>query len=274
MKSDFFIKLSEQSIRCVQFGEGTQIAVAFHGFADEGAAVFAPLEKQLKRANIRLFAIDLPYHGAETWQQDSFSAADTEGVVAEIMRRENTTEILVLGFSFGARVAIHYYLQHSEMVKGLVLFAPEGFGARGMSWLKVLPSFLQNYLQRRLENDNFIHFLFKIASFLRKIHILGRFEWAFMRYHLGEKMRRARLLCFWQSLKNFPIDESQFFSTIKKNKTPFIVVFGKKDKIIPPFERKKGQKTMYERFERVAKIKVIDAEHRVIREDLDCFDFE
>lgn len=104
------------------YGPGTAApwVLALHGWARDHRDFAAALAPREGGEAIDAIALDLPGFGAtpapgEPWGSPQYAAAVAE-VLAEMAPR-----VVVLGHSFGGRVAVHLAAAHPEQVAGLVL---------------------------------------------------------------------------------------------------------------------------------------------------------
>lgn len=95
-----------------RYGSGEAHTIALHGWArsrHDWAPVFADRDG---------LALDLPGFGASAPPEDAWSTADYAAALAPLL--DDTPKVIV-GHSFGGRVAVHVAQQHPDRVAGLVL---------------------------------------------------------------------------------------------------------------------------------------------------------
>jgi 2-succinyl-6-hydroxy-2,4-cyclohexadiene-1-carboxylate synthase len=94
-----------------------------HGFTGRGAAWGAHADA-FARA-LRVIAVDLPGHGRSgTAAPDRMTVERTADDLATILRRTDAAPTDVLGYSFGARIALRLAVAHPAVVRRLVLESP------------------------------------------------------------------------------------------------------------------------------------------------------
>ena len=98
----------------VSAGSGQPSVLALHGWARSSADFAATLDE------LDGVALDLPGLGATPAPEESCGAAGYAAVVAEVLP-ELATPVVVVGHSFGGRVAVHLAASHPDAVAGLVL---------------------------------------------------------------------------------------------------------------------------------------------------------
>jgi len=96
------------------------VLVLLHGFL-ESKEIWDEFTVLLKN-DFKVISIDLPGHGESDLVSESHSMQIMAGAVSEVLAVEKVTELVVAGHSMGGYVALQFGLDHSEMLKGLVLF--------------------------------------------------------------------------------------------------------------------------------------------------------
>lgn len=110
------IKIRDLNINYIQYGSGKDI-VLLHGWG-QNIAMMQPLAKEFP--NYRITIIDFPGFGQSDDLKVAWSIEDYEECVAEFLEKVNVKKPILIGHSFGGRVAIIYASRHE--VEKLVLF--------------------------------------------------------------------------------------------------------------------------------------------------------
>lgn len=108
-----------------EFPGGPAGALVLHGFTSSPQVV-RPLGEGLAAAGIGALGPRLPGHGT-TWQDSNrYSARDWVETVDDSVARlkERTDQVFVVGFSFGAALALDLAARRPDDVAGMVLVAP------------------------------------------------------------------------------------------------------------------------------------------------------
>lgn len=92
--------------------------VTLHGFTGQGAD-FDPLRACLP-AGTALLAPDLPGHGSKGLLRD-LSAFSLPAHLAVVSEAATASQVTLLGYSMGGRIALHWALAHPERVRRLIL---------------------------------------------------------------------------------------------------------------------------------------------------------
>lgn len=96
------------------FGSGRPAVLALHGWGRSSADFRATLD------GLDAVALDLPGFGATPEPPEAWGAAEYAAAVAPVLD-EMAMPAVVLGHSFGGRVAVHLAAAHPDRVGGLVL---------------------------------------------------------------------------------------------------------------------------------------------------------
>jgi pimeloyl-ACP methyl ester carboxylesterase len=101
-------------------GSGEPRVLALHGWARTHRDFDAVLRPQGMAAPLDAVAVDLPGFGATPPPAEAWGAAEYAACVAEVLG-EMATPAVVVGHSFGGRVAVHLAAEHPAQVGALVL---------------------------------------------------------------------------------------------------------------------------------------------------------
>ncbi|WP_421794894.1 alpha/beta fold hydrolase [Haliscomenobacter sp.] len=211
-------------------GNGPHLWLAFHGFAQDGS-VFAPLAPYLPK-DVCLIALDLPWHGDSDWKKDHFSINDMREAIDLLLAKKQQVKYSLIGFSFGARLALALARDEAQRWERLVLLAPDGLPRRGWyAFFDHLPLGIKKQVVRWFDRSDL---LLKWANKLYEWKCLDAFSLKFMRQHLQTEATRKRLKGIWLSAAAFPSLRSScsFLSTTPD--LPQRLITGERDAVIPP----------------------------------------
>ena len=99
-----------------RYGTGTPWVLALHGWRRD----HADFDAVLAGSGIDAVALDLPGFGSAPVPDRAWGSAEYAEAIAPVLG-EMEREVVVLGHSFGGRVAIYLARSHPDRVKGLVL---------------------------------------------------------------------------------------------------------------------------------------------------------
>lgn len=113
-----FFSLNAQS-------DGTPL-VFLHGWRSE-KQVWQGIVERLEVLGRPIYALDLPGFGASALPKTEYGLSNYALVVGEFLQKKQLSPAVVIGHSFGGRVAIRLAAEHPELVKRLVLADSAGF---------------------------------------------------------------------------------------------------------------------------------------------------
>ena len=247
------ISFHGSSINYYRWGEGAEIIVALHGFGESGKS-FTHWGQSLPRG-FTLFAPDLPFHGSSTWQEGKpFTVAHLRDLIGEITEGAGATgttaeasgaardamppadaapaaPFTLCGYSMGGRLSLHFYQHFPELVKRLVLVAPDGLKVNFWYWLAT---------QTRLGNRFFYYTMEHPGWFLGSVKRLGQYGVLnkgivkYTRRYLGEADNRRALYTIWTCMRYFSPDLYRIKSLVRLRRSEVRLIFGHYDQIIRP----------------------------------------
>lgn len=113
-------------VRTVTLGSGDTTLVLLHGYGESLLAWRAIADPLARR--YRVIALDLPGFGVSAKPAGGYDLASMTGRIASFIRAEARPPVVLVGHSMGGEIAAAVALAHPELVAGLVLVAPAGYG--------------------------------------------------------------------------------------------------------------------------------------------------
>ena len=224
------LHLTHGTLSYHQFGNGPQLWLALHGFAQDGS-IFAALAPHLPN-DVCLIALDLPWHGASTWEKDSFSLSDIQEAIDLLLAEKQQLRYSALGFSFGARLCLALAQEEAPRWERLILLAPDGLPRRGWyAFLDHLPLVFKKQVVGWFDRSEW---LLRLATKLYEWKCLDAFSLKFMRQHLQTEATRKRLKGIWLSAAAFPTLQSSCSFLSTRPKLSQRLITGERDAVIPP----------------------------------------
>ncbi len=226
-----YLSLSGGRIFLRKWGEGEQLLICFHGFADSGAR-FESLAASLP-SSFTLVAPDLPWHGQTEWNSEQLLPADLVELVHTTCSTHGFEKACLLGHSWGGRLLACSLPVLEPLTNKAWLVAPGGF-VSGLYWgMENSPDFFRSRLISFAET-NMQRFM-QIMDFLGRI---GLFNVAALRYLLAslEKANQNRqLFPVWKNLSNFKLSTG----ALRNLNIPVFFLLGERDSLLsrPKFMR-------------------------------------
>ncbi len=98
------------------YGAGTPWVLALHGWRRD----HRDFEAVLRHSGIDAIALDLPGFGSAAAPEEVWGSSDYAEAVAAVLD-EMSAQVVVLGHSFGGRVAVHLAASHPDQIRGSCL---------------------------------------------------------------------------------------------------------------------------------------------------------
>ncbi len=111
--------------------EGSKTLVFLHGWRSEGA-VWLPIVKNLQETN-SIYCLDLPGFGKSQHPEEAWGVGDYADVVSAFIMKLELKNAILIGHSFGGRVAIKLASRRPEFLEGVVLVDSAGFVDKTLS---------------------------------------------------------------------------------------------------------------------------------------------
>jgi len=147
-----FADLSGARIFYQQIGEGPDI-VCIHGLAANHAFWFTRIAFALKR-RFRLTLYDLRGHGRSSMPPSGYTSRDMAQDLGELMDQVGMAQAMLMGHSFGGKVALHFTALHRHRVWALVLADTRIYALQSVQRLSDAPvTSLEEELLRGSEID-------------------------------------------------------------------------------------------------------------------------
>lgn len=186
-----------------------ETVVLLHGWGVSGE-VFLPLADFLRKNSFRAYVLDFPGFGKSPIPKKALNLNDYLKIVRELIEKEIKEEVILVGHSFGGRVAIKFSALYPQLIKKLILIDSAGFVKRGFKiWLIRIFSKLFKPI-----------FNLPIFSSL-KIKIYKKLNTE--DYLLNPELKETYKNIVKEDLKEF----------LPKITIPTLIIWGKEDKITP-----------------------------------------
>jgi pimeloyl-ACP methyl ester carboxylesterase len=224
-----FLNYKNSKVHYTRFGEGSQLLIALHGFADQGA-LFCALEQSLS-SYYTVYSIDLPFHGKTKWSASHFDQKDLSGIIEVIRQKEAKERINFMGYSMGGRLVQKLLFEWIPVVDKVYLIAPDGLNTKWMFNVNMMPLPLRHMIHWLLKNPNWMIWLIR-KSYRWKL--ISKFIHDFAFYHISTKEKRDRIFNTWYSLGQFRLNLYKVKKLLLKYPIPVTMFFGKRDEVIPP----------------------------------------
>lgn len=212
--------LSPGLAACHAFGSGPKLVIALHAFGRSGDA-FARLDLSPRAA---ILAPDLPFHGQTRWAGQPLRPDTLAAWLRGIAAGEC---FYLLGDSYGARLALAAVPHLHDVVRGLMLVAPDGLHTPGLRFVPAVScKGLGRWLQPAKRRT-------RIAGLLQKTGVLGRVEQRFVRHFVLPQERWNKTTWpSWQAYSRFRFLPGQAAERLNEADLPVWIALGDRDPVI------------------------------------------
>ncbi len=232
LKHRQFLDYEHSKVSYLRFGNGPNLLIAFHGFADR-AAIFLPLRNALEN-KYTIFSIDLPYNGQTEWKKNYFSRQDIGELIQIILKKEKKDRFALMGYSFGGRIAQAILFDFYPFIEKIYLIAPDGIATHGLFNVTIMPRPMKKvvlWVMRWLLQKP--RWAVRTIDILFRLRLLSKFKHDFIYSHISTKVRRERIFCTWLSLSDFTFSPELVKNLLRETQIPTELFFGKKDELVP-----------------------------------------
>ncbi len=230
------IRLHSQTVFLHVTGSGPRLQICLHGFGNTGS-LFNFIGKKLPKG-VRLVAPDLPGFGKSPLEETRkasiqvFSSAFWMDFLKIIVERfPETNEIIIVGYSMGARVALHWFSNSETPISKLVLIAPDGLRLHSLYRFCVKSSIGRLLFQKTLRNP--APFLF-ILQTLNKLRFLDRKRFHFINREIRNEVKRELLGRVWLKYAGLGKKIPQIREKTQKWQTAWHLILGEEDWVVLP----------------------------------------
>jgi len=205
------INIKDIDVNYIQYGKGSDI-ILLHGWG-QNIEMMKPLGDKLEK-DYRITIVDLPGYGKSEEPKTEWTIYDYCDVIEELIKELKIKNPIVMGHSFGGRVAIIYASR--ESVKKLVLFGTPCIRKEEKLNVKV-----------------------KLLKTLKKVPILKNFE-EFAKKHMGSTDYRNATPIMRKILVNTVNEDLS--QCAKKIKCPTLLIWGDMDEAVSLDEARELEK--------------------------------
>ncbi len=208
------IIIKDMNINYIQYGKGKKNIVLLHGWG-QNIEMMNPLGKKLENDAV-ITIIDLPGHGESDEPKVALTIEDYCEVVRELLEKLKIDNPILVGHSFGGRIAIVYAAKY-DVEKLILLGAP------------------------CIRKEQKISFKVKVLKGLKKVPGLNKLE-GFAKKHIGSRDYRNASEVMRKILVNtVNQDLSEYAKAIP---CPTLLIWGDRDTEAPLSEAKELEKIM------------------------------
>ena len=225
-----FIECKISRLHYGKAGLGKTPLLLFHGFG-QSHEVFKGWVDSLGE-KYSLYAFDLYFHGASTWQsRDPLEKNGWKNILEKFIEQEKIDRFEVVGFSLGAKFAMATLELFPEKVSKLHLLAPDGIKTSFWYSLATYPIAMRALFKSMILHPNRLH---RITRTFRSMGLVGKGLLRFAESQMDTEEKRRRVYYSWVYFRHLKFDLRKIADILNQNKIPLTIVVGKYDKVIQP----------------------------------------
>ncbi len=226
------VPFQNQSIHLEVHGSGPDLLICLHGYGNT-AHLFQPLIDQFP-AGIRTVTFDLPGMGTSGLAHPgkAIPAKDWHELLSTIITQFPETErVFLMGYSIGARIALHWFQQADIPITKVILIAADGLRLHPLYRFCVKNPLGRGVFRLTLRHPKAFLFLLRM---LYNLKLLDRVRYRWISTLLNDKREREQLLNVWLGYRCLGKDMQRIQANARKWNTQWLVIGGKKDRVIKP----------------------------------------
>ncbi len=251
-----FINFRHSAIHYRTFGNGPILTICFHGFAED-ATSFEKLAESMQEH--RLVAIDLPFHGKTAWNEGLHLTIPDLIEIIRLCPEIGDEPFGIMGYSMGGKVALSVLEALNGKITHLFLIAPDGLRADPWHWFGTKTLIGGHILRYTMQQPAWFLSLLKI---MRRTGLVNESIYKFVLYYVDEPYMRNKVYMIWTTMRDFRPNITAIIGSIKKERIPVKMVFGKFDRLCP---YKWGQQ-FARSLDGLAELKILDTGHLLLHE--------
>ena len=223
----------ELTMHYYKYGRGKRIALAFHGFGQEGSR-FGSFATELE-GEFTTYSFDLFFHGEsdspETRSQRNPLKADEWINWIDAFCTEKKIERFSLwGYSLGGRLALYLYSQIPDKIEEMVLFAPDGLALNW--WYRAMSrSRMGGRLYRSVVR--YPRPFLAVVDAAQRVKIIDNRLGKFVHHQMQTRATREQVYHVWLFFRELEPDIHNVVELLNKIHTPVYLFFGHFDSVIP-----------------------------------------
>jgi pimeloyl-ACP methyl ester carboxylesterase len=249
----------EYEIEYFVYGNGPEIAFAFHGFNNH-ATDYKALGDTL-RDQYTLVSINIFFHGSSTAKvgviEKGFSVNDLKDLARDLSGLFPSEKYTLIGYSLGGRIVLKLLEIVPEKIERVILLSPDGIRSSRFYLFLTQTIIGKNVFTDVIKNPSSFH---QLAGFLRKSKIISEKRYQFAISNFDSDQKRKKVYQVWMTLRKISSKNKKIKSILKEYKIPLHLFFGRHDKIIPPsigINYRKG-------YEKLISMEILETGHRLL----------
>jgi pimeloyl-ACP methyl ester carboxylesterase len=251
------IELGKNEWNITAFGKGDTILLAFHGYG-QSHTVFEHFSKLIYETHT-IWCIDLAFHGenSDINQGFQFDVAYAKELIDKILILTNKSQIGLLGYSIGGRIALSIASIVPERISEILLFAPDGLPV-SKSYYFLTHTLLGDFLFKRFVKNSGL--AVNLLRFGKNLKFLPAKLADYYLFEIDTHQKREQLYSTWKAYRMAIPNKKNLLNW--NNKGEITCVLGKHDSVIPLNKTQKHLKIILPS----SRVIVLEAGHNLLSE--------
>jgi len=215
---------NNQQVNHIIYGEGDEILFAFHGYGMTGRQ-FEVLDSLTSRYCI--IGFHLPYHKGGPLAHEKWLDM-VEASMIEILTMKGKDSFSIVGYSFGAKIALHMAQLFSNQLLSILLFAP--YGIENHWGLKFLTHYSGNLFFKTIINTPLPWAIMRIIT---KFNVIDEAHFSIVIGEIDTEAKRRSLCNTLLMMGDVSIRAKHLVNRLKGKNVKILLVYGKHDPLFP-----------------------------------------
>lgn len=243
-----------------KWGHGKHVLIAFHGFG-RSYTDFIPFTAELESV-FTIYGFDLFFHdesniGNRKPDKEPLEPSELTEYFEAFLESIETTEVWLMGYSLGGRIALKLAELMPEKVRGLYLFAPDGLVINFWYAVSSLTSTGRVGFRFLIRHNSFFY---KMLNASHSVGIVSDSRKSFVLSQIKTTADQWKVYNVWTFLRNITPNFKKLGRELEKQNITVNLFMGKYDTIIPP----KTVKTFQKNFPSL-KCHIIESGHAILK---------
>lgn len=222
-----YITIGHNRLAYTTYGSGNNIMIAIHGFG-QSKAHWSFLNNHW--SDTMIIAIDLPQHKDSKWKDATLTLDHLQTFITTLQLRYHFQHFSLIGFSMGGRVCLNIVQLFPNLIKHLILLAPDGL--QHNFWYNLAT---RKAIGKRIFRSITIQPKWILHAFdhLHSIHILKESNYKYFKEQFGNRHHRIQLYKVWNVMSELKNDIATTINTLNESSINVQLIVGQHDHIIP-----------------------------------------
>ncbi len=209
-------------------GEGEKSILLFHGFGQDHNAFQRWIE--VLKSEYTIYSFDLFFHGDSVWaNRNPLEKNDWKDILELFFEKEKIETFEVAGFSLGGKFALATLEAFPDLVKKIILLAPDGIKTNFWYGLATYPIAIRALFKSIIFHPHRLHCMTKV---LQRLGLVDKGLIRFAESQMDTAEKRKRVYFSWVYFRHLMFDLDHVANLVNDHRILFTMLVGKHDKVI------------------------------------------